>query len=98
MWPNIWGFEKSGANYQSFGGINPIYLSTAKSGGIFFEIPPFEDSHPLPDNRFELENVNALERYQSFTVKSSPMKRDFSFTSTIFDIYLSTLLIVNENG
>ena len=45
---HIYGvFRKSGVIYESFGGINPIYVVTAKSGGIFFKIPPFENRHPL---------------------------------------------------
>ena len=47
MWPNIWGLAKFLGDYQEFGGVNPKYLATAKSGGIFFEISPFRDP-PLP--------------------------------------------------
>ena len=41
--------RKGGANHESLGGINPIYVVTAKSGGICFEISPFENRHPLSE-------------------------------------------------
>ena len=47
---HIYGvFRKNGANNQPLGGINPIYLSTAKRCGIFFEISTFKNRHSLSE-------------------------------------------------
>jgi hypothetical protein len=43
----MWGLDKPGQDSQSFGGVNPTYLTTAKLGAIFFEIWPFKNSHDL---------------------------------------------------
>ncbi len=48
----MWGLDEQGQDSQSFGSVNPTYLTTARPGGIFFEISPFKNSHHL------LSNVN----------------------------------------
>jgi len=52
MWSNMWGLEEPDRDSQGFRGVNPTYVTTARSGGIFFEISPFKNSHDL------LQNVN----------------------------------------
>ena len=47
MWPNIWGLADCTAKHQSCRGRHPIYSATAQLDGIFFEIPPWKNRHPL---------------------------------------------------
>jgi hypothetical protein len=47
MWSNMWGLDEPGKDSQGFRGVNPTYLTTARLGGIFFEISPFKNSHDL---------------------------------------------------
>jgi hypothetical protein len=46
------GLDEPGEDSQGFGGVTPTYLTTARPGGILFEISPFKNSHDL------LSNVN----------------------------------------
>jgi len=47
------GFKKLMGDSQGVLGVNPEFLATANSGGIFFEISPFEKAHGLTLNRRE---------------------------------------------
>ena len=46
------GFDEPGKDSQGFQYANPTYLTTARPGGISFEISPLKNSHDL------LQNVN----------------------------------------
>ena len=48
------GFNKSVGDSHGLKGANPEFSATAKSGGIFFEISPFEKAHGLNLNIREL--------------------------------------------
>jgi len=39
-WSNMWGLDEPGHNSQGLGDVNPTYLTTARPGGILFEISP----------------------------------------------------------
>jgi hypothetical protein len=52
MWSNMWGLDEPDGESQGFRGVNPTYLTTARPGGISFEISPLKNSHDL------LQNVN----------------------------------------
>ena len=41
----MWGLDEIGRDSQGFNSVNPTYLSTARPGGIFFEISPFKNRH-----------------------------------------------------
>ena len=43
----MWGLDEPGQDSQGLGDVNPTYLTTARPGGIFFEISPFKNSHDL---------------------------------------------------
>jgi len=47
MWSNMWSLDEPAKDSQGFRGVNPTYLTTARLGGIFFEIAPFKNSHDL---------------------------------------------------
>ncbi len=44
------GFNRFMGDCQVLCGVNPEFSATAKSGGIFFEISPFEKAHGLTLN------------------------------------------------
>jgi len=46
----MWGLGEPGKDSQGFRGVNPTYSTTARPGGIFFEISPFKNSRDLPWN------------------------------------------------
>ena len=46
------GLDEPGKDSQGFQYANPTYLTTARPGGISFEISPLKNSHDL------LQNVN----------------------------------------
>ena len=46
-WPKIWGLSKQGGDSHKLSAVNPKFLATAKSGGIFLEISLFENPHDL---------------------------------------------------
>ncbi len=48
----MWDLDEPGKDSQGFRGVNPTYVTTARPGGIVFEISPFKNSHDL------LQNVN----------------------------------------
>ena len=43
----MWGLDEPGGDSQGFGGVNPTYVTTARPGGILFEISPLKNSHDL---------------------------------------------------
>jgi hypothetical protein len=45
--PRIWGLSKEGGDSHKLSAVNPKFLATAKSGGIFLEISLFENPHDL---------------------------------------------------
>jgi hypothetical protein len=47
MLSNMWGLDELDRDSQGFRGVNPTYVTTARPGGIFFEILPFKNSHDL---------------------------------------------------
>jgi hypothetical protein len=46
-WSHMWGLDEPGGNSQGFGGVNPTFVTTARPGGILFEISPLKNSHDL---------------------------------------------------
>ena len=47
MWSQRWDLDRPDRDSQGFNGVNPTSVTTARPGGILFEISPLENSHDL---------------------------------------------------
>ena len=62
-WSQRWGLNNPEGNSKGFCGVNPSSATTARPGGILFEISPLENSHDLLSYMEDTNSLVSLPRH-----------------------------------